>query len=247
MKKQIYNKFHDICRIRSAVDHIQICLVDTEALTRRYFPGVSLTDHALKPWLFDEVLFLSGVELPSEFASFRVFKRQIEWLAGRLAFAILDDLFLGGGHGIGRRESGEPYIIGLKNHISITHAGGFAAAAVALDDSRVGIDLERVREFDDRESFLSVAFPEEEKENLASLADRDIMTLWTLKESFLKIIGRGFAESLRTVKITPDYFEYRKERFDSFNRWTDLFEDHLISGIWCDPGTAEKCRNLYNA
>ncbi len=246
MKDIFIERFKGIYHTRTLTDNIRVCIVNRELLMKKFFPRQNLNGVALESISFSHLLRDTGLELSPEFASFRTFKRQIEWISGRIAFSILAHMFLGGKQSIGRRKTGEPYIEGINSHLSITHSGRFAAAAITLDNSAVAIDLEMIRSFSDRKSFLSVAFPEE-TENMASLSDEDIMTMWTLKEAFLKVIGRGLGENLRYIKILPEHFEYKNQLFNSFQRRTEKFDGHLLSGIWCDLETVRKCREMFEA
>ncbi|HNX58443.1 MAG TPA: 4'-phosphopantetheinyl transferase superfamily protein, partial [Spirochaetota bacterium] len=94
------------------------------------------------------------------------------------------------------------------------------------------IDLVRIRSFDNRESFLRVAFPEDDRMSLPDISDKDIIRMWTLKESFLKILGLGFAENLRNVRILEDCFIYKGVRIDSLKRDITEFDGHILSTVW---------------
>jgi phosphopantetheinyl transferase len=214
-------------------DEIGISVTNLLSLINSYFPDQSIKSGSVDLSFFAELCDKYRIQLPSRFSGFRTFKRQIEWFAGRLSFAQLDVQYLGGNHQIDNDASGAPFIIGMPNRISITHAGNFAVAAVSLAPSIiVGIDIERIRGFDHRRSFLGVAFPEEEYTTLEKMSDKEIMTLWTLKESFLKIIGLGFAERLKEVKIQTDGFIYKGKKIDSLKRKIYSIDDHVLSVVY---------------
>lgn len=84
---------------------------------------------------------------------------------------------------------------------SLSHSGGYALLAVS--DSDVGADLERVRPAPER--VAARVFTPEEQRWLADGADYDarFFTLWTLKESLLKACGHGLTLPLREVDILP--------------------------------------------
>lgn len=134
--------------------------------------------------------------------------------AGLLLMETLRDLVPGGGRIeaellAGRRsisygEQGKPYLPGVPDfHFSITHSGRIAALAVS--DAEIGCDLEQIRTPD-----LLVArrlFSEEEKERLTAAGTKEeqedlFFRLWTLRESFLKVTGKGLRLSMRDFAIS---------------------------------------------
>lgn len=96
--------------------------------------------------------------------------------------------------------NGAPFIEGMEDvFVSLTHTKGMVACAFA--DSRVGVDAEVItvrrkavekRVFTLRESELLDC---SENENTA------FFTLWTLKESWLKAIGTGFAGNAKEIEF----------------------------------------------
>ncbi|HEY1406036.1 MAG TPA: 4'-phosphopantetheinyl transferase superfamily protein [Spirochaetota bacterium] len=214
-------------------DDIKGCVVDIEMLTQSYLDGHPITGGSVDPAHFTKAVSDWHIDLPSRFNDFRTFKRQIEWLAGRVAFSALDEKYFGGGHQIAYIEGGAPCIESLPNPVSITHAGKYAAAAISLrNDIVVGIDIERIKEFPHKESFFRVAFPEEDQSYLSTLTNDEIMLLWTLKESFLKIVKKGFADRLKDVKIHTDHFIYKGKAIDDLKRNSYTFDNHILSFIY---------------
>ena len=100
-------------------------------------------------------------------------------------------------------EKGKPAHDGFRGiHFNITHSGEWIA--VALSSACVGVDVEKMRKIPD--GVARRFFSEAENEWLDSAkteAERkDIFfTLWTLKESFLKAIGKGLTKSLSSFTI----------------------------------------------
>lgn len=89
--------------------------------------------------------------------------------------------------------------IGL--HLSISHGGGYGAAAI--EQVPVGVDIERVRTFknDIRSAFLSPA--EESFVDRASSDQKDTLAtlFWSFKESYLKALKKGLMIHPQTVEI----------------------------------------------
>ena len=212
-------------------ESVQGCVLRIASLIDRYFPGIAAETKALAPDAFKAAAAEWQVALDSRFEGFKSFKRQIEWFSGRAAFSVLSRRTLGSLHTLGVSDGGAPFIQDSPLQVSITHAGDYAAAAISLDPSwRIGIDMERIRNFPGRESFLKVAFPEDD--TIGTKSDEEIMELWTLKEAFLKIIRKGFAENLGQVKILPERFIYRGRPIETLRRRTERFDGHILSFVY---------------
>jgi 4'-phosphopantetheinyl transferase len=102
-------------------------------------------------------------------------------------------------------EKGKPHIGNLSNmHFNISHSGHYVVCAVS--STEIGIDVERVRKVNLRiaERFFSpseihdlMALPEESRMHY-------FITLWTIKESYLKAIGRGLTQHLNSFTIVQN-------------------------------------------
>lgn len=99
-----------------------------------------------------------------------------------------------------RTAYGQPFLPGARP-FSLSHAGEWAVLAVA--DAPVGVDLEPMRP-ENFEGLARVAFHETEREMLAASQDPQacFFDLWTMKESYLKAIGLGFALTPKRVSLT---------------------------------------------
>ncbi len=100
-------------------------------------------------------------------------------------------------------EKGKPAPDGFDGiHFNISHSGRWVV--VALSSDRVGVDVERIRKVPD--GVAHRFFSEAENAMLQNAASEtqkaDIFfTLWTLKESFLKAIGKGLTKSLSSFTV----------------------------------------------
>jgi len=99
-------------------------------------------------------------------------------------------------------EKGKPHISNLSDvHFNISHSGHYVVCAVAPKE--IGIDVERIRRVNLRiaERFFSPS----EISDLMALGEEARMhyfiTLWTIKESYLKAIGRGLTQHLNSFTI----------------------------------------------
>lgn len=94
---------------------------------------------------------------------------------------------------------GKPEAPGVQ--FSLSHSGGYALLAVS--DSDVGADLERIRPAPER--VAARVFTPDEQRWLAGDDDYDtrFFTLWTLKEALLKACGRGLTLPLQSLDVLP--------------------------------------------
>lgn len=100
---------------------------------------------------------------------------------------------------------GKPYLVGCKDlQFNLSHSGHFAACAFYHKD--VGIDVQKIAPVQDtlirkiateEEASALVQLPQEEKEEAFA-------KLWTVKESYLKYIGRGILVSPKRVSLQDD-------------------------------------------
>ncbi|WP_040951489.1 4'-phosphopantetheinyl transferase family protein [Gorillibacterium massiliense] len=104
---------------------------------------------------------------------------------------------------------GKPYLAGsLDFHYNVSHSGEWVACI--FDSSPVGIDVEKIVPIDMAisESF----FTSSEHEDLLRLPNDErlsyFFTLWTLKESFIKAVGKGLSIPLRSFSFFPSADEY---------------------------------------
>jgi 4'-phosphopantetheinyl transferase len=97
-------------------------------------------------------------------------------------------------------EYGKP---ALKNrddiHYNISHSGAWVVGV--FDDEPVGIDVEQVQPID-----LDISknyFSPDEHEDLMSKEDKFdyFFTLWSLKESYIKILGKGLSHPLNAFSM----------------------------------------------
>lgn len=114
-------------------------------------------------------------------------------------------------------ENGKPYLKDGDIYFSISHSGNVAACVVSKYP--VGCDVEKVRKVD-----LKIAkrfFCEQEVDELYSLKnDSDridaFFRLWTLKESYVKAVGKGLAIPLNSFSVSlgnPPKIAGEKEEF----------------------------------
>jgi len=106
-------------------------------------------------------------------------------------------------------KKGKPHIENLQDvHFNISHSGHYVVCAVS--STEIGIDVERIRKVDLRiaERFFS---PSEIDDLMACDEEKRMqyfITLWTIKESYLKAIGRGLTQHLNSFTIVKNSNSY---------------------------------------
>ncbi|MBO57964.1 MAG: hypothetical protein CMA77_03095 [Euryarchaeota archaeon] len=155
---------------------------------------------------------------PSEAESFVTAKRAEEHAAGRW---LIEYLLLKSGRNpnsfiIERDDFRRPRLIGPNApSITITHSGGFAAAALGPKGADIGLDLEPV--MTRPRNLLSMMSSGEEKMILESLFDNDeeiassrTTDVWVAKEAVQKAIGLGMG-------LPPQSFEVEGQNVININ------------------------------
>ena len=104
-------------------------------------------------------------------------------------------------------EKGRPYLKENKIFISIAHSGEYVACAV--DESPIGIDIEKIRDIDFKIS--NRICTEEEKEYLFKNEKQRLYRfyeIWTAKEAFFKMQGTGIKnfKSVNMLELNRQVF-----------------------------------------
>jgi len=97
-------------------------------------------------------------------------------------------------------ENGKPYLSGNGIYYNLSHSGNLAVCAVSAEE--VGVDIEKIEKVDlkiakrvlsasEMKEFEMLCNDEEKK--------RELIRLWTLKESYMKYKGAGFGIDPRSV------------------------------------------------
>ena len=118
-------------------------------------------------------------------------------------------------------EQGKPYLADYPDvHFNLSHSDGITACIV--ENQECGIDCEKVREY--RPNVIKRAFSEKEQALIESAPEneRDMLffTLWTLKEAYIKAIGKGLSFPMNEAefiiedgKITSNIADYEFRRY----------------------------------
>lgn len=154
-------------------------------------------------------------------------------LAGRLKIRCNDIIFVVG-------TNGKPAIPqGSDLHFNISHSGQWAVCAIATVP--VGVDVERLRKVNP--SLAERFFSPDEVAALRALPEEKqterFIQLWTLKECFLKAIGRGLTRNLNSFSVHEHQGMYTITGDDSacdyHLRIFPLDKDYMLAA--CAPAT----------
>ena len=121
-------------------------------------------------------------------------------------------------------ENGKPYLDFC--FFSISHSGDFAVCAVS--DCPVGVDIERMKSFKQRERYMLFTQSESEYVNKSDSPNR-FYTLWTRKEAYVKAKGGVIADAAKTELVTPDF--KLKAQYDGFSFKTEIADGYILSVV----------------
>jgi 4'-phosphopantetheinyl transferase len=135
-------------------------------------------------------------------------------------------------------ENGKPHIANLNNvHFNISHSGRYIVCAVGPHE--LGIDVERIRKVNLRiaERYFSASEVSDLLNKPFEEQSSYFITLWTIKESFLKAIGRGLTQHLNSFSIHNDGSCYRltgNQQAEKYGIVTHNLSDEYLMAA-CSP------------
>lgn len=99
-------------------------------------------------------------------------------------------------------KEGKPYLVRYpKLHFNLSHSGDYVCCAVG--STPVGTDIQKITKV--KEGLARRFFTDKDNQNLASCSGEDreklFFRMWSIKESYMKLTGRGMAEGLNTFEI----------------------------------------------
>ena len=169
---------------------------------------ISKIDRSLSRDVYNGLLQLISKENQEKCRRFRFMEDSLRTLYGELIVrhVLCRKLSLKNGEiEMLKRGEGKPYIKDCPIHFNISHAGDFVVCA--FSEQEVGVDIEQIRDFD-----LSVAkryFCPCECEDLFAQNEEGqldyFFSLWTLKESYMKWLGKGMSIPLDSFHFKISY------------------------------------------
>lgn len=121
-------------------------------------------------------------------------------------------------------------------HFNLSHSGSFVALAFSAA-SPVGIDIENIRENVRRETLVRRFFHPDEYAEFLKLdheAQQDFLfRRWTVREAFLKGIGKGFSMSPESFYVVEEasFFRIKKSQED-YSSWR-IMPVPAADGYYC--------------
>lgn len=169
--------------------------------------------------------------------NFKTLKKQFEWMSARIGLKRLVKKKYPyiPYHNIetGKEKNGAPWIKCLPYlNVSISHSGRYAVAAIN-EKQKTGTDMEELKTINTRH-LLHAGFSKKERESLYSDNYREILKLWTIKESYLKYIKKGFNESLKKVEIIKDKIYHRSMPVENISKASFFLSDNYVLSFVCE-------------
>lgn len=104
-----------------------------------------------------------------------------------------------------RNDYGKPFLKGYENfNFNISHSEDFVVCAI--DEKPIGIDIEKINQIEYEEickGFFSMSENDYIEKTLDNRLSR-FYEIWTLKESYIKLCGKGLSTPLRLFSIGID-------------------------------------------
>lgn len=100
-------------------------------------------------------------------------------------------------------DNGKPSLVGYKDfYYNLSHSGDMVV--IAYGNVPVGIDVEYLeRRNRYNEAVIKRCFTETEQEYAISNGDKGFFDIWTMKEAYLKLSGKGVSIPLNSFTVNP--------------------------------------------
>lgn len=191
---------------------IDVSSLENEDLFKKYYNAVS--DHRKKNierkrLLNDKLLSLgAGILIDLALQSYNLREKEMEYTTG---------------------ENGKPY---FKNrpelHFNISHSKN--CVICTFSDTTVGCDIEKIGKADLRIANRFFAEKEIKFINCQDNSEKQnesFYRIWTLKESYIKYTGKGFAQGLSSFEIELDN---EISVYDNSEKQNIFFKEYKING-----------------
>lgn len=138
---------------------------------------------------------------------------------------------------------GKPYISDSSDDLqfNISHCDNIIVFAFS-SGNEIGVDVEKIKTIEDMEGVADICFTPYEKEwlNRTESVTETFYKIWTIKEAFIKAIGRGFSFSPKDIELTNESKNqitikkiYQKEFVKEYETATiRILPDYLISLVY---------------
>lgn len=108
-------------------------------------------------------------------------------------------------------SGGKPYAENINIYFNISHSGDMVACA--LSNNPIGIDIEKIREIDDK--LIHFVCTDEELEYVCSdieLKTQRFFEIWTAKEAYFKCYGTGITD-LKSINVLDERIKQHLNTF----------------------------------
>lgn len=111
------------------------------------------------------------------------------------------------------KGNGKPYFADEEIYFNLSHSGDYVLCV--LSDNEVGCDIQQIKPL--KVDFVSKYYTDLEKAYLTSRREkgiystnadyeRDVLRIWSAKESYMKYTGLGFQQDIRTFSVDLDNY-----------------------------------------
>ena len=99
-------------------------------------------------------------------------------------------------------EFGKPYLPDYSSvHFIISHSGKFVACAVY--NKQIGIDIQKITPYRSDIAFRTCSNSELLQIKSSYDKSTEFTKIWTVKEAYLKMLGLGIVQGLKTIEYPP--------------------------------------------
>jgi 4'-phosphopantetheinyl transferase len=128
-----------------------------------------------------------------------------------------------------KTDIGKPYLEQDSAHFNLSHSGEWVV--FAFSEKNVGIDVELVREI--RYQIAERFYSPDENKRLGKLTGGSKLNyffdLWTLKESYLKMIGTGLTKSLSSFTVFEEGNQFHLTDHETGKRLLVHFRQYALA------------------
>lgn len=128
---------------------------------------------------------------------------------------------------------GKPLINGIDFNIS--HSGNYVV--LVIGNSEIGIDIEYKKE---RNIELIEKFFTEQEQQFIKSANDPLLAfyqVWTLKEAYLKAVGKGLYKKLSSFTIFPQNGTFVTEHIENCQLHQEVTDEYVLSTVELIRGT----------
>jgi len=124
-------------------------------------------------------------------------------------------------------EYGKPSFKHSKYFFNTSHSGKYALCVIS--DVEIGCDIEEIKEYKERVAERFFSAKENKYLEISPEKDRLFYRFWTLKESYLKCIGKGLYASLNSFELDNKENDVVIKGKDNYQFFEEEHDGYLIA------------------